>query len=482
MNFVNLKKTPDELWRFLFSLSCFALVFSIVFLFCHQFSEPPGVNGYFYLKQIAYFRNTHEFYFKDHSLAFGFLFLFDLIFSNELLSFQFGIALFSALLITSLAGFFNDRTRPTKIFLFFIFPVFISSLGFFTELQFEFFKTLVGTSFFVLGWMILYRQKNTSLNLKQLIGLFLALLISILSHKSMIVLVFLLALSQFLVHSNLKKIKASSWIIFTLLGISAVLGFTFLFPRSRELISFLLDEVGFYPDAWWTWTLKQFSLRNYLPALGIFLSLSWTLFWLNPKLRRKTATTYFLTLLTAISIIPFFKPSIEGASYRLLLISGTLSAAFLLAYFYANQKTYFGIFLGFVGAVSLLSYSPQNSFFLQKMDPETLLELKNFLIPADYLTAHHGLEFAVDYRTGIRARSFAPPAELKGKAYRLAYIPFGNPIWEKTRNQALNKTILVLHPDYQLLKETDWQDLKKTTRVPPHWRNPEQERPDHIWD
>src|SRR5665213_564641 len=73
----------DERHSVIFFLSALVLFYRL-----HQFGDPTGADGYFYLKQILDVSEHFSFYYKDYSLAFALPTLLNAVFHNPLLSYQ----------------------------------------------------------------------------------------------------------------------------------------------------------------------------------------------------------------------------------------------------------------------------------------------------------------------------------------------------------------------------------------------------------
>jgi hypothetical protein len=109
------------------------------------------------------------------------------------------------------------------------------------------------------------------------------------------------------------------------------------------------------------------------------------------------------------------------------------------------------------------------------------LQLKEYVNPADHLTSHHGLEFFVDYTTGIRSRSFISENPEK-RNFRLAYVPQWLAPDGPARDDINQAKLADFGQSYVLIRESDWVEISRRYLVPFHWKNPEDRRPAYIYE
>jgi len=438
----------------------------LLFLFLRHYPDPSGVNGYFYLKQTQSLSHLHQFYFKDYSIAFFFPAALATLGISNLLSFQLSIALTILALFLGLRRLLA-KLRPGAPFWAIALPLVVSMP--LLDFSVNFFKNLFALTLFI--WALALSEKD-----KRWIAAILYIL-AFFSHKSILLIGAIFLSIQYLREKGYKG-------LFLLAGAStAILGiFVAVFPKGREFLLAIPGFLHFRPIGFfWIWS----HIRQDVAFLILYLDLAIAIavyIWKRAKLSRSLQTYGdSVLLLILLAIHPFQLLSADGPAYRLLILLPVL--VFPLLASLLEKRT--------LAALVALQFLQLFRTFHEDL-PEKLIPpwshcasgveaIEKFVRPADHITAQHGLEFFVDYMTGIRCRSFiSDDSEIK--QFRVAYVP-SSLVNDTEGDQTIAKLKLTqICPDYVLLKEDDWRRIAALYLIPGNFRNPEDHRPEHLQD
>jgi hypothetical protein len=254
--------------------------------------------------------------------------------------------------------------------------------------------------------------------------------------------------------------------------------------------------------------------RYYLLALPAFLTppAQW-LDWLGYTMRKDvtlfiTLGTAFLTVIfymllrsefpvraamlidtvcvvIATAFVPFFSAGPAGPVYRVLLFSPLFVLPVLLI---CTARTGSRVVMASTSVVLIIFLSQvcmdhnklSSHFASWSSLGKDIGLLAKHVTPKDHLIAHHGLEFYVDYRTGVRARQFVRSDDRK-RCFRLAYVPDGRPAGP-ARDVIDSSKLEQIGDSYALFREEDWRHIVGRYGIKPHWKNPTAVRPDYIPD
>lgn len=111
---------------------------------------------------------------------------------------------------------------------------------------------------------------------------------------------------------------------------------------------------------------------------------------------------------------------------------------------------------------------------------ENLDQLVAVVSPKDELVTHHGLQFYIDFKTPIRARSLI--AEDRQPKYQIAYVPPFYHLNPGLSDELKQIEILSLGPNYSLFDFKEFQQLMRLYPILAHWRNQFQIRPRFVTD
>jgi hypothetical protein len=469
---------------FIFTLAS-AVAAGIFFCFVHGFVQPSGVDGYYYIKQIKFFGETHGLYFQDRSFAYALPFLLQTIFNNELLSYQISTSLVVALLIGAqllLAQCFLKISDEKKWILataamgFCIFNVSVF------EITMNYYKNAFALMCFSYGlvctlWYIDDRKA------KFLLSALLFYVFCLFSHKSGILWILAIGLSGALAFwRNLPKKR-----LMTIVASLAVAGLVFFlfFQNTAAFVRFSTQSLVFnfsFPK--WLESLsltRDFIFLGYLIELLVVMALAFHIRGETRPALRLAKVFYIVFFL--ITVLPFYKNGEGELGYRLLLATTSLIGPALVLLFVQKRK-YFSLpeFLLAVLVFQFAYYTPfKNNFSdFSKME-QGIAQLPSLISPDDYLIAHHGLEFFIDYRTNIRARIFLPDEPVKGETYRVVHVPYGVMSWLNARVEIYRLKKLELDKSNFVLTQKDWEDIKTRMKIPEVWQNADLKNPGHVY-
>jgi hypothetical protein len=447
--------------------------------------DPPGADGYFYLKQIERLSSGEGYYYKDRSLAFLLPAAIAFLSGNPLAAFRLSIAIIYTLLVFS-GGMFTyvvatASELPKKISLFISFVCAAAILCSMTlyEFTFEYYKNSFALLLLMFSLIVWYSTPAIDKNRRAITALL--VLGALLSHKSSLLFVIMFTSIWFLGNRSKKNI-----FIFLTAGSASLAVFLMFFERGHHYLLALATFVD-QPAQWLDWLI--YTVRKDA-ALSITLGtalLSVISYAVHRRKFSARANTLFDTFCLAIaaSLIPFFTAGPSGPLYRVLLFSPLFAIPLLLTCVSVTRSRNALIYTGITIVVFLSQMIIDRDRFKAHfatwsgLDGD-IVRITKHVTPKDHLIAHHGLEFYVDYRTGIRARQFLS-SNFQKRTFRLAYVPEGRPGGEA--RGALDKAKLEqFGVSYALFREADWVAIVGAYGIAPHWKNPSSVRPDYIPD
>jgi hypothetical protein len=451
-------------------------------MWLNSFSDPSGFNGYFYLRQIESLGNGFQFYFKDRSLSFLLPVLIYKFTEQSLFAFQASIALvffFTLLGLESLAKNISaSQTSPAKkswISMILIISLFCTGFHNY-ELEMTFYKNSFALAIFIWGMVFIFSDK-----LKKL-GYFFFIL-SFFSHKSMALLIGLVLL---LIHYPLLKQKK----IFILLIPFFLLPFILFYEKGFDLLlsmgSFFTSPINLIH---WLQEIYVLDQQMLLTLIGLILSLMASIYLLlkhNATLtKNENQYLLFFILLSIISLNPFQKTGPDFPSYRMIIICSILLIPSLNIL--CDLQKPLGKVIASIISLILISQITVDSRSFYGLIPtwsnykEDIYLIKDHVTQEDHLTAHHGLEFFVDYTTNIRARSFLSNNESQ-KKFRLAYLETQYHRNKELMDEILKFTLVNVSGRYFMVTEENWLKLVSKYSIVPHSKNPSIYRPNHIYE
>ena len=456
------------------------IYFALILAYLAHFDDPSGVNGYFYLKQITSLGTGHFYYFKDYSLAFLLPALLDYFFNNALVAFRVAIAAvmstFALCAYWTCKDILRESDKPG------LFAVGIVGLGLacnysFYEVGFSFLKNMTALVFVLLAT----KFTGQALDRWTLRPVALALLSASLAfccHKSSLLFLTLLGLSVL--------IQVRSWRAAGLLAGAVVFllaAFLAFFSQGGLYLSHLLGDLHWAPASFWIWS-QGLRARGNLIYLNMVSGIVFSAVYLYARStlqRRDRLLGDFLVLLNLMAWLPLSQPGEDQFTYRIMLVSTSLGLVLMLAMIARIRRASFalGLIAGLLTTQFALSRPlsalvPNYSRYAQDV-----LKLNQYVGEKDHLICHHGLEFYVDYLTGIRCQIFLSD-DPEQKQFRLVYAPQAES-WAGVRAYALPKQLMEVSPTYLLLREEDWQGLTRQLQLRNSWRNPWEHRPGYIY-
>ncbi|MGZ3712597.1 MAG: hypothetical protein ACXVBE_12615, partial [Bdellovibrionota bacterium] len=286
------------------------------------FSDPPGLNGYFYLKQTKTLAANFTFYFSDHSLAFAPLVLFRWLSGSELHAFQMGIALAVGSCCLAAYHFINQLklSFAEELAAKLLVTCALTTSSFFSEFALNFYKNLVAAS--LLLWCMGYflgGKKKTAL-------VFFCL--AFFTHKSVALIgaiYFVIYLVLELAQKYSRREAAKKTLIF--LASAAVVAGIFLilfmlhFPKATAFLAFAENSFA-APTArlhWWKDLFLHHRQRSLEVSSWILTLTVLACAFRNLKTQERQI---FLVLfgLFLFSVHPFQPAGASALGYRFLLL------------------------------------------------------------------------------------------------------------------------------------------------------------------
>lgn len=348
----------------------------LFFLYLLQFSGPSGVNGYFYLKQIKFFFETNTLYFQDKSIAFALPFLLRPLLGADLLTFQVSFAVALAGFIMSQGLIFKKLSASSnnKAAWLFVLPfLYLMTNPHFLFFAMNFYKNIAALMFVSFG-VYFYLCFSEATQKRYLILSFLFFITSIFCHKSSIF-YFALFLVSVVLTSRYKK----QWLVSTIVvGSLGGLAFYFYFPRAGAYVQYLSESFHF-SLGYVQWLSNQARIGNlifcnYIVLLAILgHAIYGFILQRNTKKTKLQCEVYwlFISLVTVVAVLPFYKNGNNEIGYRLLLANIALSGpaiAFLLSEF----KRLGGVLLGLL-ICQFVFATPASSYFLNFKDRKSVV-------------------------------------------------------------------------------------------------------------
>ena len=468
-------------------------VFALTFLaYLITQSVPSGVNGYFYLKQIKYFFETGKLYFQDRSLAFSLPFILRYFLPTDLLAYHLSVGvLLTAFCVLQgrmalrLANSFTSNSAPNNTSLkntFLI--VLLLTVLFFTHphilfFGLNFYKNLFAVVFVLLGidqhfvFTVTAKKKSLAISI-------LAFVVAALAHKSSLILCGAWMVAAFVFH--FQKQRRFLWLVPVLLGV-LLAAFLFYFPRASAYISYLQSGFHFSTD-YVLWLKSQTRLGNFI--FGGYITLvvlaGYLIATFNAAKTPFRVYGVWMLCVLLFALLPIHSIGQNQLGYRWLLMSLGLSLPLVTAVC-VRYRFIGGILLGlhlgqWMYAVPLYRY-----FLDFQKHQEDFQQITKFVDSDDYLIAHHGLEFFIDYTTGLRARIFLPESKpTNGDVFRVVHVPFGALRWQPMRIAVNQRAVLRISREYFLLSETQWLESRQAVIFPPEsWQNPMDKNPGHVY-
>lgn len=450
----------------LITAACAAVAFCII----HQFSDPTGGDGYYYLKQIEWLGTQYSFYHQDYSFFFFPLVLFFKITDSALLSFQITttISYFTIILVIALQlrkSLSNQLNSDTgSLILSSIFVILLSFQIPLLKLTFQYAKNGFAMALLLIGVFFEVQDKrNVSLPF---------FLLSTISHKSFLFLTLPIFISKIV---SRKLIQASFLVFIGSAGISY-----FLFPSLFSHLKSFIDQI-----VWGRFFFQ--SENNLISNWTIGLTLFWIIIGGAPLYKINKTISLSLTF---FALTPFF-PIFSGGNIEIknrLFLSSFVICAMIYAIILNKINSHILKILSFVLSVCILAiFAFQN--IMTKTNPfpwiqawsaqiKNLGELSKVISPKDELITHHGLQFYIDYKTPIRARSLL--AKDHAPQYQIAFVPPFFHLDPAISDEINQIEIINLGPNYGLFRYDEFQQLMRMYPLLDHWRNRFLLRPDFV--
>lgn len=455
----------------------------LLFLLLQVSPDPPGADGYYYLKQIETLSAGNGYYYKDQSLAFLLPAAATLLTGQALTAFRLCISITITLLLIAggmltfllSSGFDMTRRARVAVSLAALFSLACSLTIY--EFTFEYYKNAFAPMLLLFSFVVL-GSGPADAKRRSLIAALLVLA-AFFSHKSAMIFVMAFTLLWFLKCATQKNFPVISGI-----GIASLAAFVVFFAQGRHYLmalpSFLTG-----PASWFEW-LSYIARKE--KALFITVCADFAAVILYSMHRDRVSArlvTLFDTLcfIMTAAFIPFFTAGPSSPAYRVLLFSPLFSIPVLLACTVKPRWQIVTLAAGLVLVLFLSQVFIDRSRLIGHFASWSGLDRDIMLVPkhvtkSDHLIAHHGLEFYVDYRTGIRARQFLSSNDRK-TSFRIAYVPDGRPAGE-ARNAIDSLKLEKIGENYALFREKDWRELSDRYQIKLHWKNPSTVRPDYI--
>lgn len=440
-------------------LAAFVLLYRL-----RQFDEPTGTDGFFYLKQIQSLSESFSFYYHDYSFGFFLPSVLNLVLKDPLLSYHLsssliwlGIGYYCLVHVESFVG--------KKPFEFKVFTLILILLLTFNTLSIElglvFLKTGTALLLFFISWHFFNRQKY--------VGAICFALLSLASHKTMILIVPLFLAPHLLPFLRNRKIYIGVSVIL-LAAITLI-----IYPRFYNQLVHLLRE-GFF------W--QKFQEGRYpKPELLLYLIL-FTTFAVSMIFQKKIRHFPIIIIL----LLPFFSPGIlnsDSLAYRFLIIGFPFFLVSVGRGLVTKGKTQIVCFVFLLAnmGLSYYFYRPLSTW----LNPwgkriEAADKLTTILPPRALLYAPHGLEFYLAWKTPLRPRSLRLDRKDR-EEYRVAFIrPYTQNKSSLLYQDIIQTSLLNMGPEFSLFKESDWLNLNTIHQFQPHAMNLLPKKPDFVPD
>jgi hypothetical protein len=459
-------------------------------LYTRSFPDPPGVTGYYYLKQIEVLADEGRFFFEDHSLAFLLPAALTWI-TNSLDAYRLAIALTWSTLVVgvmslgvSLAGRFGAREgdRASMALITLLATAACVTLH---ELALNYYKNLFGVTLLVWAAVAASGARRWGRVVAPLLSL-----LALLTHKSAFLLV-----GGLLAAWAVDGLRTWTWRRVAVLvagGAALTALFLLVFARARHYLLALAG--GFDSPAGWTHWLGQIARRDTAVLVVYLCGVAALLLYVVSRRRVRgdrpdsapvsaRLSLDAMALFLLVSLHPFQRAGPHEASYRMIVLSPAFIVPLVLLcgqLSRARLAACTAVLLAMVVQPALEPGRAAGHFPTWSRLDGQIEAIRAHVRPGDYLISHHGMESYIGYRTGIRSKQYLPaPGARHRRVFRVAYLPEGRPGGE-ARDELNMVKLAQIGPDYALLLEEDWQEISRRFNIRPHWRNPNEHRPAHV--
>lgn len=469
-----MQNTKQAYYPYYFILITAALLAAVSFFRVHGFHDPSGGDGYFYLKQTEWLISHGQFYHADYSFLFLPLAILTKLTGSSLMAYQL-LSCVNLLLILMAVGFFSLISFSSfksyqQVLLAVALLVAFSFQMPVQRLSVEFIKNGFAFGLLLIGIALLQKKYlKTALVL---------IAMGALTHKLVALLVALGLFTFIFQRKNINK----RFLILTAVAASILLAAN---PRLLKHAANFFDLISIEKMD------SLFSPNSHLIWSHVALIFFWLIVFVIQikKINRSHnlpdyQKTTFLTLFVfaVMPLIPVFAGSNAEIKWRLMISSFCFSFVLFLAAltFLTNKKV---ILSTIAISLILMSYEAKNISGYPWISPisyqlENAEALTAYVKAGEELIAHHGIEFYIDYKTTIRAKSLLTPGQ--PPKYQVAYIPkffLLSPDLADAINQI---KLMQVGPEYGLFYYADFQELLKNNVVLKHWKNVFKIRPEFV--
>ncbi len=437
-----------------------------------RFPDPPGVDGYFYLRQIESLASGAGFYFKDWSPVFLPPALLTALGVPALDALRASVAVTWALLVV-LGGALGARlvavheARPRHAWAVAgASTAALASSAPLRELVFEYEKTAASIALLLGAALLVVGARGRRARLAFAVAL---AALALVTHKLAVVFVCAFALAWLLRRLTVRRAAAVA-------GANALmLGLFFL----------VFDRAGPFFLAWsrFTTTPARFLAfyahvagESFALVAAFIVSLVGVAAYAGGRSRAGDAGARAVydagVVLAAVALCPWLLAGPAGFTWRIVLAAPLIWVPFVAAVATRGPCAFAAAAAALVlfSAPVVLDDGLARSFPRWSRFDDDVHDIERFVSPADLLVAHHGLELYLAERTGLRARQFVDAREGQ-RVFRVAHLP--------EEHAALDDFALVkLGDEYALFVEEDWRALG----VAPDPKNPSAHRPAFVSD
>lgn len=439
-----------------------AVLAAVSFFRIHAYQDPSGGDGYFYLKQTEWLISHFEFYHADYSFVFFPLALLTKLFSSSLTAYQFLSCLNYFIILSSLGLFSLAILSNFKLYQKIALSVLlVIALGYqmpILRVSFEFVKNGFAISLLLLSGLCALNKKIKS-------SVLLALLAA-LTHKTVALFLILLAILVFL--------KKRTYIVAA--GIVAVL-IALANPRLLKHIQAFVERISLEN------LNSLFAFNFHLTWSHVLLIAFWVVVFLSryKEIKNHKAILATMFAFAIFPLIPIFGETNLEIKWRLMIVTFILSFILYMysLQFFVSKKV---IVSTLIVTFSLFSYELWNDtgfpwIISSKAQVPNIEILNDYVKPGEELITHHGMQFYVDYKTPIRAKSLLSATLPK---YQLAYVPEFFLLDPSIADEVNQVKLATVGPSYGLFYYEDFQQLMKRYGILRHWKNEYKIRPDFV--
>ncbi len=442
---------------------------AVCFLKVQASADPSGGDGYFYLKQTEWLADHFSFYHADYSLIFFPLAFIYKLTGSSLLAFQLVTSL-SLFGISAALGFiFYEnlswvKKDDVRIFVSSFVTILLAMQASLLKLSYEFAKNGLAQAFLMWG-LYFYFSKKTRRSL-----IFFGL--AALTHK-LAFLVVALGLFFYLLGKNRKAIAGIA--VFIAVASAAMFA---IFPRLTKHFTNFIEHFA---------VEKIFFLQienQLMTRLLMVLTFIWLCFAITKLKHLKDPVVFAMIAFAFAPFLPIYSGYNIEIKYRLFLLSFTFGAA-LFAMSVEKIRHHRLQPLALLLSLAVLAYqAPQYNGFPWIMNWSQKLrnldQLEARVQPGDEVVTQHGLQFYIDYKTKIRARSMV--ASNRKPKYQIAYTPDFYHLNDELSDEIHQIEIVSLGGSYGLFQFDDFQALMRQYPMLSDWRNQFQVRPEFVQD